>query len=165
MKKWQKTPVPIWEFSDEFWLHVEPLLVQKERDPKKKYKREIGGGRPSLDIRKVFAWILYVLRTGIQWKALPKDQFGASSSVHRYFTFWVEKWVFHKLWKKGLSEYDEMEGIAWQWQSADGSLGKSPLGKEDVGPNPTDRGKKWSQKKSSGRRIWHPAIDRRLRSE
>ncbi|APM37733.1 transposase [Clostridium kluyveri] len=29
--------------------------------------------------------ILYVLRTGVQWKALPKEKFGASSSIHRYF--------------------------------------------------------------------------------
>jgi hypothetical protein len=118
-----------------------------------------------LDLRKAFAGILYVLRTGVQWKALPKGQFWASSSVHRYFSFWVEKGVFHKLWKKGLAEYDEMEGIAWEWQSADGSMGKSPLGKEDVGPNPTDRGKKWGQKKPSRRRTWNPSFDRRLRSE
>ena len=39
-------------------------------------------------------------------------------------------------------EYDEMEGIAWKWQSIDGAMVSAPLAKEDVVRNPTDRGKK-----------------------
>jgi hypothetical protein len=35
-----------------------------------------------------------------------------------------------------------MHGIAWQWQSADGAMGKTPLATECVGRNPTDRGEK-----------------------
>lgn len=162
MKKWEKAPVPIWEFSDEFWAYVEPLLVKRERDSWKKYKRKSWAWRPSLELRNVFSWILYVLRTWIQWKALPKDQFWAPSSIHRYFVFWVQKWVFHKIWKKWLAEYDEMKWIAWEWQSADWSMNKSPLWKEDIGPNPTDRGKKLNQKKHYRRRIWNPSCDSRM---
>jgi len=44
-----------------------------------------GNGRKPLPARQVFEGILFVLRTGIQWKALPKEQFGSASSVHRYF--------------------------------------------------------------------------------
>ena len=44
------------------------------------------------------------------------------------------------LWRKGLAEYGEMEGIGWQWQSMDGALLKAPLAREYVGPHPTDRG-------------------------
>jgi putative transposase len=40
-----------------------------------------------------------------------------------------------------LAEYDELEGIAWRWQSVDGASGKAPLAQECVGPNSTDRGK------------------------
>jgi len=46
------------------------------------------------------------------------------------------------IWKKGLAVYDEMEGIAWKWQSADGVQVEAPLAQESVGPNPTDREKK-----------------------
>lgn len=46
-----------------------------------------------------------------------------------------------KLWRTGLAEYDELEGIAWEWQSAEGSASKVPLARESVGPNPTDRKK------------------------
>lgn len=40
-----------------------------------------------MESRRVFEAIIYVLRTGIQWKALPKE-YGSSSSVHRYFRKW-----------------------------------------------------------------------------
>lgn len=162
MKKWDKTPVPTWEFSDEFWSRVKPLLIRKTRDSKKTYQRKPGAGRPPADLRKIFAGILYVLRTGIQWKALPTEQFGAASSVHRYFTFWTEQGVFHAFWKKWLAEYDEVQWIAWEWQSADGSMNKSPMGREDVGHNPTDRGKKLNQTKHTCRWTWNPIVYRRM---
>ena len=54
---------------------------------------------------------VYILRTGIRWKALPRE-YGSSSSVHRYFKKWKAAGFFLKLWKKELAEYDELEGIA-----------------------------------------------------
>jgi len=114
--------------------------------------------------RKVFAAIVYVLRAGCQWKALPKEVYGSASSVHKYFLEWKRKGVFVHLWRKGLAEYDEMEGIAWRWQSIDGAMVKAPLALEAVGPNPTDRGKKWDQAKPVGRREWNPAVVSRNRS-
>jgi len=57
----------------------------------------------------VFAGIVYVLRTGIQWKALPKEQFGSPSAIHRYFLEWKEAGFFSKLWRKGIAELDEMQ--------------------------------------------------------
>lgn len=58
-----------------------------------------------------------------------------------------------------------MKGIAWEWQSADGSMNKSPIGQEDVGKNPTDRGKKLSQKNAPGRRTWYPIVRRHSMSK
>jgi putative transposase len=49
--------------------------------------------------------------------------------------------VFENIWRRGLVEYDELEGIAWLWQAADGSNIEAPLAQESIGPNPTDRGK------------------------
>jgi transposase len=86
---------------------------------------------------------VYVLRTGIQWKALPTERFGSASAIHRYFLQWQAAGFFERLWREGLMEYDELHSIAWTWQSLDGSLTKAPLAQEAVGPNPTDRGKKW----------------------
>jgi transposase len=60
-----------WEVTDAFWKRVEPLIPQPVRDPDKQYKRAVGAGRPTKPLRLVFEAIMYVLRTGCQWKALP----------------------------------------------------------------------------------------------
>ena len=94
-----------WEISDEFWKLVAPLIPEKERDKTKSYRRKPGGGRPPMEPRKVLEAIFYVLRTGIQWKALPKE-FGAASSIHRYFRFWCEQGLFQAIWVAGLEQYE-----------------------------------------------------------
>lgn len=136
-----------WEVSDDFWARVEPLIPKRQRDSNKPYQRKVGGGRKPQDPRKVFAGILYVLRTGCQWKALPQSEYGSASAVHKYFLAWQAAGVFEQLWRISLMEYDEWEGIAWEWQCLDGALVKAPLALESVGRNPTDRGKKRQQKK------------------
>lgn len=154
-----------WEVSDAFWAKVEPLIPKVARDPAKPYRRKVGGGRKPLEPRRVFEGIVYVLRTGCQWKALPKEKFGSPSAIHRYFWDWAAAGVFLKIWKSGLAEYDAMEGIAWRWQSIDGAMNKAPLAREATGSNPTDRGKKREQTPSSGRRAWSPAVDSRNRRQ
>ena len=152
-----------WTVSEEMWAKVEPLVPVRKREKGRKYRRKPGGGRKPLDMRKVFEAIVYVLRTGCQWKALPEERFGSASSVHKYFQLWKRKGVFVRLWRKGLAEYDELEGIAWAWQSIDGAMVKAPLAQEAVGPNPTDRGKKREQAQFACRREWNPAVDSRQR--
>ena len=152
-----------WEVSDKFWEKVEPLIPPVVRASNKEYKRKAGGGRKPLPPRQVFEGIIYVLRTGCQWQALPKERFGSPSSVYTYFAKWLKAGFFLNLWRAGLAEYDAMEGIAWEWQSGDGGIIKTPLAQELVGPNPTDRGKKWQQASFAGGRTWGPSIARRNR--
>ena len=45
------------------------------------------------------------------------------------------------MWRAGLLEYDELEGIEWEWQAIDGAMTKAPLGRGATGKNPTDRAK------------------------
>ena len=73
--------------------------------------------------------IFYVLRTGRQWKALPKG-FGASSTVHLRFQQWRAAGVFERLWQEGLIEYDARHGLDWEWQAMDGAMTRAPLGGE-----------------------------------
>lgn len=152
-----------WTVSEDLWNKVAPLIPERKREKGRKYLRRPGAGRKPMDPRKVFEAIVFVLRTGCQWKALPKAVFGSASSVHKYFLEWKKAGVFVRLWRKGLAEYDEMEGIAWAWQSIDGAMVKAPLGREAVGPNPTDRGKKREQAKRARRRAWNPAVVGRKR--
>jgi transposase len=71
--------------------------------------------------------IFYVLRTGCQWKALPRA-IGAASTVHDRFQQWVKAGVFRRLWEAGLLEYDALQGLDWEWQAMDGAMTKAPLG-------------------------------------
>ncbi len=122
-----------WAVSDELWARVEPLIPPAPPRPK--------GGRKRVPARPVFAAIVYLLRTGIQWNALPRE-LGASSTVHDRFQEWERAGVFRKLWEAGLAEYEELRGIEWAWQAADGAMTKAPFGGAATGPNPTDRGKR-----------------------
>jgi len=85
--------------------------------------------------------IVDVLRTGIQWDALPRE-LGASTTIHDRFQEWGQKGLFKVLWQAGLQEYDGMQGIQWEWQAVDGVMRHPPpFGKGATGPNPTDRAK------------------------
>lgn len=136
----EKKSYQLWTISDELWEAIKDEIPQKKRDPKKHYKNASGQGRPSIPARKVLEGIFYVLRTGCQWKAVPRI-YGCGSSIHRYYREWVQAGFFQRIWSLGLEKYDELEGIGWEWQSVDGCMIKAPLAREAVGRNPTDRGK------------------------
>jgi transposase len=155
-----------WEISDEFWAKVEPLVPARAgRKAGGRFRRAAGAGRKALAPRRIFEAVVYVLRTGCQWKALSKARYGSASSVHKYFQQWHAAGFFEALWRAGLANYDELEGIAWRWQSLDGSMVKAPLAREAVGANPTDRGKKWEQAQRAGGRPWRPAVAHRRRGQ
>jgi transposase len=54
-------------------------------------------GRLVVPFRKVLDAILYVLRTGCQWKMLPKE-YGSGSTCHRRFQEWIVSDVLKILW-------------------------------------------------------------------
>ena len=161
-----------WEISDAFWEAVKPLIPENVRDPKRVYQRIAGGGRKPLDSRKVFEAIVYVLKTGTQWKALPKDIFGSPSSIHAYFKKWEAQGFFSEMWKKGLAEYEEMKGIAWEWtldttRNAKAAMERmSKPGDEADMPNIEGEDSASSSetgKENTDNRIWRPVISRRSR--
>ncbi len=154
-----------WEVTDDFWMRVEPLVPVRQRPADRTYLRKAGGGRPAKSARLVFEAIVYVLRTGCQWKALPFERFGSASAIHARFLEWEHAGLFEAIWQARLAEYDCLEGVSWRWQSIDGAMMKAPLAQESVGPNPTDRGKKREQAASAGRRTWRPVVAHRHRSE
>ena len=138
--------VPTWQLSDSFWHRIKSLLPKpKSRFRGRGKKRKNVGGRPPAPPRQLMAGILYVLRTGCQWNAAPKE-YGSGKTLHRYFQLWTRKRVFKRMWRAGLEEYDEIKGIEWEWQSLDAAITKAPLGGEATGPNPTDRAKRGTKR-------------------
>lgn len=130
-KKEQKPLPPIWEASDELWALIEPILA--EHDPPKQ-------GPPRIDQRGAFDAIIFRLRTGCQWNRLPWE-YPDDSSVHRTFQRWVRVGIFARLWAVVQEQCEDLGGCDWEWQAADGWLGKARMGGDAVGPNPTDRAK------------------------
>src|SRR5512135_3614125 len=54
-----------WEVSEDLWERVKPLIPEPPSHAK--------GGRPRMEDRKAFEAIVYILRTGRQWNALPRE--------------------------------------------------------------------------------------------
>jgi len=117
---------------DEMWEQFELLLPE--------YETTSRGGRPRADLRSVTDAIFYRMRTGCQWKAIP-PVLASGSTAHQYFQEWTQLGLFEQFWQIALEEYDIEVGLDWEWQSLDGAMTKAPLGGENTGKNPTDRGK------------------------
>ena len=66
------------DLTDAEWALVEPFIPPARR----------GGRQRTVDVREVLNGILYVLATGCQWRALPKD-LPPRSTVHGYLTLWA----------------------------------------------------------------------------
>src|SRR4249919_2842792 len=66
------------DLTDAEWALVEPMIPPAKR----------GGRRREVNIREVLNAIFYVLSTGCQWQALPKD-LPPKSTAHSYFMLWV----------------------------------------------------------------------------
>jgi putative transposase len=67
------------DLTDRQWRRLEPHLPTAKP-----------GGRPrSADMREVVDAILYVLRNGIVWRALPHD-YPPWKTVHHYFRVWTK---------------------------------------------------------------------------
>jgi transposase len=116
-----------WELPEELWQLLEPRL------PVLNAQR----GRPrSVDLKRIAAGIFFVLRTGIQWQALPREPFGPASTVYYYFRQWEDAGVFADVWAAALAAYDTEVGLDWAWQSVDGGMNKAPLGGENERPEP-----------------------------
>ena len=65
------------DLTDAEWALVEPLIPPAKR----------GGRKREVDVREVLNGLLYVLSTGCQWRAVPKD-LPPKSTLFSYFDLW-----------------------------------------------------------------------------
>ncbi len=73
---WSKLRYPS-DLTDAEWALVKPLIPRAKR----------GGNKRTVDVREVVNGLMYVLSTGCQWRALPKD-LPPRSTVNHYFCRW-----------------------------------------------------------------------------
>ena len=81
------------DLTDDEWALVEPLIPPGRR----------GGGKRTVNLREVVNGLMYILSTGCQWRAIPKD-LPPRSTLYDYFDLWT--WdgtldrIHHELYMK-----------------------------------------------------------------
>ena len=74
------------DLSDAEWRFIEPFMPPVKRL-----------GRPrEIDLRAIVDAILYIVRTGCQWRLLPKD-FPPFTTVQGYFYDWRDQNLFERI--------------------------------------------------------------------
>ena len=139
-----------WSIPDDLWLAIAELI------PQRRNAHPFGGGKPPTPDRVCMEAILFVLRTGCQWKALNATRFCPGSTAHDRFQRWVNEGVFRAMWQAGLMAYDDWKGIDWSWLSMDGCMTKAPLGGEKDRQQSHRPGQEGRQAQPVGRRRGHP---------
>lgn len=131
-------PLPtIWQLPDELWERIEPILTRRYPPAPT--------GRPRADLRLVLDGVIHRMRSGCQWNQMPR-RFGADSTVHGWFQRFVDDGVLREIWASLAAECEELGELSWEWQAADGVMGKSRFDGDKRGPNPTDRAKMGTKK-------------------
>jgi transposase len=65
------------DLTDEEWVLIKPLIPLAKR----------GGNKRTVVVREVVNGLMFILSTGCQWRAMPKD-LPPRSTVNRYFLRW-----------------------------------------------------------------------------
>jgi len=109
------------------------LIPDPTRDPR--------GGRPPLDKRRVIRGIFWILDNGAKWKDLPAE-FGAKSSVHKYFKQWVEQGVFERIMREAGRLIEDRHGFKVFECFIDGTFSKAKCGGDGIGCTKAGKGVK-----------------------
>ena len=146
MARKRRPPEPldtIWEVSDDLWARIAPILAADWQPSPK-------GGRPPSSWRPILNTIIHRLRSSCQWNHLPENC-SDDSTTHRWFQRWCQRGVFQQIWAVLVSECAELNGVHWDWQSADGAMGKARFGGGKGGQEPDQSRQGRHQKERAGR--------------
>jgi transposase len=111
--------------SDRIWERVRTRLPGRPARPK--------GGRPPADDRACFAGIVYVLRNGIRWNAMPAC-FPSGVTCWRRHRDWTAAGVWEKVWKVVLDELDRAGKLDCRELFLDATFAEARKGGPASGP-------------------------------
>ena len=97
--------------DDRLWEVIEPLLPPEPR----KWR----GGRPRVPNRVALEGIMYVLRSGIPWRMLPREIGCSGVTCWRRLRDWQKYGVWHKLRRLLLEELRRLGRLDWSRASID----------------------------------------------
>lgn len=81
--------------NDAQWATIEPFCLGKKSD----------AGQTGRDARLFMEAVLWIVRTGAQWRELP-DEFGKWNSVFKRFRRWVQADAFYRMFKALAADPD-----------------------------------------------------------
>ena len=115
--------------SDGLWTIVEPLLPPIVISPK--------GGRPPVPNREAFTGIVFVLKTGLPWNALPQEMgCGSGSTCWRRFASWTRSGVWQRSHQAVLNRLGHDGGIDWSLAVIDSASVRALFGGRTRGRTP-----------------------------
>lgn len=122
-------PAPL--VSDDLWTTIEPLLPpHPPHDPAK-------GGRPRVSDRAALTGIIFVLRTGIPWSALPAEVgWGSGVTCWRRLRDWQAAGVWDRLQWTLLDQLGQAGRIAWERACLDSAKAPAKRGARRSAPTP-----------------------------
>jgi transposase len=99
------------------------------------------GGQPPVDKRRVLRGIYWILANGAKWKDLPRE-FGAKSTVHRWFQTWTRAGVFEQIMRDAGRCIEERDGYRLYECFVDGTFAKARGGDDGIGCTKAGKGVK-----------------------
>jgi len=129
--------------SDELWEAIEPYLPPA---PPKSW-----GGRPRVADRAALSGIIFVLRQGLRWSALPQALgYGSGVTCWRRLRRWQELGVWQAVHHTLLNWLGLLDAISWERASLDSASVQAKRGAAGAGvPAPPADG--WWERPGS----WH----------
>jgi transposase len=99
------------------------------------------GGRPTAEKRRVIQGIFWILDNGAKWKDLPAE-FGAKSTVHRWFRKWAQGGIFERLMLEAGCLVEQRNGFKLYECFVDGTFAKAKSGGDGIGCTRAGKGVK-----------------------
>ena len=97
------------DLTDAQWRWLKPLLPRQGRM-----------GRPRADDRRIINGILYVLRIGCRWDALPA-RYGSFDTCWRRLRQWQRDGTWIRIWRGLFQQLDEQDRLDWKHTVLDSS--------------------------------------------
>lgn len=111
--------VPATFLTDSQWNLIKDLFENPDPLPQ--------GGRPRIEPRPCLEGILWILRTGSQWKYLP-ERYPSPATCWRRHRDWTEAGLIVKAWERLLRHFDRRRLLDWSLAMGDGTFSPAKKG-------------------------------------
>ena len=105
---------------------VVSLFRHSLADPRRILARQPTGQRQA-NWRLMLNGIIFRTLSGYQWEQLFR-KFGTKSTVYDWYQHWCAGGVMKRIWEELVRDCQELGGIPWEWQAADGWLATTRFG-------------------------------------